>query len=129
VAALRVQRAIFEARPIERLCVREIAPGTDVQDDDAWLAFARATGDSAHHLCGTCKMGTDRDAVVDAGLRVRGIAGLSVVDASIMPTIVSGNTQAATIAIAEKGADLIARAERDVHASVHVSTASNQVTA
>lgn len=76
---------------------------TDPQVDD----FIRATAATIFHPVGTCRMGSDASAVVDAELRVHGVEGLRVIDASIMPTLVSGNTNAAAIAIAEKGADLI----------------------
>ena len=82
-------------------------PGDTVQTDDEWLDFARMNGQTTYHVIGTCKMGNDPMAVVDDELRVHGIAGLRVVDASIMPTLVSGNTNAAVIMIAEKGADMI----------------------
>jgi choline dehydrogenase len=114
VAALRFQRAIFEAPPFAPLRVREIEPGPQAQSDDEWLDFARRTGESAHHVSGTCKMGTGDDAVVDPELRVRGVGSLRVIDASVMPTVVSGNTHAATIAIAEKGAAILAASS--VHA-------------
>jgi choline dehydrogenase len=111
IAALRFQRSIFEAAPLAPIRVREIDPGDGVQSDDEWLDFARRTGESAHHVSGTCKMGTGDDAVVDPELRVRGVGALRVIDASIMPTMVSGNTHAATIAIAEKGAALVAASQ------------------
>ena len=76
-----------------------------MQTDEQWLDFARHNGQTTYHVVGTCKMGQDRMAVVDDQLRVHGIGGLRVIDASIMPTMVSGNTNAAVIMIAEKGAD------------------------
>lgn len=86
---------------------REVLPGPDVTDDAALRAYlARATS-TYYHPVGTCAMGTGPEAVVDPELRVRGLVGLRVVDASIMPRIVATNTNAATVAIAEKGADLI----------------------
>ena len=74
--------------------------------------YPRETGQTTHHVIGTCKMGQDPMAVVDDTLRVHGIAGLRVVDASIMPTVPSGNTNAAVIMIAEKGADMIKAAAK-----------------
>ena len=89
-------------------CVeREIAPGLDVENDEDLLAYCREAGLSLLHGVGTCRMGRGPDAVVDPRLRVHGIDGLRVVDASIMPRIVSGNTNATSIMIGEKGADMI----------------------
>ncbi|HEY1431733.1 MAG TPA: GMC oxidoreductase, partial [Stellaceae bacterium] len=82
-------------------------PGDGSQTDDELLAFARQHGHTAYHVVGTCKMGHDPTAVVNDELRVHGVAGLRVVDASIMPTITSGNTNAPVIMIAEKAADMV----------------------
>ena len=85
----------------------EILPGAGVWSDDELLAFARQRGGTVFHPTSTCKMGIDAMAVVDPELRVRGVAGLRVADASVMPTVVSGNTNAATIMIGERCADLV----------------------
>ena len=94
---------------MDRYRAYEMNPGPDVSSDEALLDFARRNGQTIYHPVGTCKMGNvanDR-AVVDHRLQVHGLEGLRVVDASIMPGMVSGNTQAAVFMIAEKGADLI----------------------
>lgn len=98
------------AEPLRSRIVSETTPGKAVRTDDEILSYARKTLQSMHHWSGTCKMGDVRNdpmAVVDDTLRVRGIHGLRVVDASIMPLIPSGNTNAPTIMVAEKAADLI----------------------
>ena len=105
--ALRLNRRIVAEKPFADAIVSEYAPGADVTSDDALMAFARAKGTTIYHPCGTAKMGMDALAVVDPRLRVHGLDGLRVVDASIMPTMTSGNTNAPTIMIAEKAADLI----------------------
>jgi choline dehydrogenase len=89
-----------------------------VQSYDEWIDYARHTGATTFHVVGTCKMGSDPMAVVDDRLRVHGIAGLRVIDASIMPTVPSGNTNAPTIMIAEKGADMI---KQDAEAGVKLA--------
>jgi len=85
----------------------EITPGPEADDDAAFLDCARRTGASNWHPAGTCKMGVDPMAVVDSKLAVHGVEGLRVIDASIMPNVISGNTNAPTIMIAEKAADII----------------------
>ncbi len=108
ISGVKKMRQIFAAEPLKSRIVREVAPGPDCRTDDEILDYARQTGQSQHHWVGTCKMGSDPMAVVNDQLRVRGIAGLRVIDASVMPTITSGNTNAPSIMIGEKGADLIA---------------------
>jgi len=78
-----------------------------VDSDDEWLDFARRNGQTIYHPIGTCRMGTDAAAVTDVRLRVNGLTGLRVVDASVMPKMVSGNTQAAVMMVAERGAEMI----------------------
>lgn len=107
---VELAREILRQAPFAPHGLEEILPGADVPDGDL-AAFARANARTVYHPVGTCAMGTGPDAVTDPTLKVRGIANLRVVDASVMPTIVSGNTNAPTIMIAEKAADLI-RADR-----------------
>jgi len=107
IAGLKFGRKIAATDPMARCVERELTPGRDVQDDAALLDYCRANGLSLLHPVGTCKMGTGPDAVVDPRLRVHGLRGLRVVDASIMPRIVTGNTNAASIMIGEKGAAMI----------------------
>jgi len=107
LAALRLARRIAKQKPFADLLVRERVPGPEAATEEALLAFAKDTGTTIFHPCGTCKMGHDANAVVDERLRVRGMQGLRVVDASIMPTMTSGNTNAPTIMIAEKASDMV----------------------
>lgn len=107
VGGLRMARELFHTRALGAEAIAEILPGAGVQTTAQWLAYGQANAGTAFHASGTCKMGIDDMAVVDPTLRVRGITGLRVVDASVMPEIVSGNTNAAAIMIGEKGADLL----------------------
>ncbi len=108
VEGLKIARRIAAAAPLSGYIVKEEFPGAAVQTDDELLAVVRETGETVFHPTSSCRMGTDERSVVDSHLRVRGLQGLRVIDASIMPAVVSGNTNAAVIAIAEKAADLIA---------------------
>ena len=112
VAGIRLLRKIFSQPAIAPFIEAEKAPGADVRTDDEILAFCRRKGDSVHHPVGSCRMGSDADAVVDPQLRVNGVANLFVIDASVMPRIVSGNTNAATVMVAEKASDLLREAGR-----------------
>ena len=107
VAGLRWARRIASQPALAAVIDHEINPGPKLATDEALLAFARATGTTIYHPVGSCRMGSDPAAVVDPELRVVGVQGLRVVDASVMPRLVSGNTNAPTIMIAEKAADLI----------------------
>ena len=107
LASMKLARRVMSARAICDSIERETLPGSDTASDEALLDFARASGGSLYHPVGTCRMGADDGAVVDPSLRVKGVAGLRVVDASIMPRLVSGNTNAPTIMIAEKASDMI----------------------
>jgi choline dehydrogenase len=107
VDGMRLLRRIVRQREFARHVRREYLPGSSVESDGELLAYAKDKGTTIFHPCGTCKMGRDGKAVVDERLRVHGISGLRVVDASIMPTMTSGNTNAPTIMIGEKASDMI----------------------
>ena len=105
--AVRIARSIMTAPATEPLSISEIAPGEALTKDDEILDWVKASAETTYHPVGTCKMGQDDLAVVDERLRVRGIAGLRVADASIMPTLISGNTNAPSIMIGEKAATMV----------------------
>ncbi len=107
VAGFKRIRDFFNQDPIAAHCGDEIRPGAHIQSDEEIFEHVRQAATTGYHPVGTCKMGTDALAVVDPELRVRGVGGLRVVDASIMPDIVAGNTNAATVMIAEKASDMI----------------------
>lgn len=106
---LRLAREVFQQAALKPFAGKEVAPGPDVTSDADLDAYARATATTVYHPLGTCKMGAEKDetAVVDPELRVKGVEGLRVVDASVMPDLVGGNINAPVIMIAEKAADLI----------------------
>jgi choline dehydrogenase len=109
VAGLKLLRRMMEMPAMQPYVESEYDPDPSVQTDDQWLSYCRERGSTIYHPTCSCKMGLDRTGVVDERLRVRGIARLRVVDGSIMPSVVSGNTNAAIIMIGEKGADMILR--------------------
>jgi choline dehydrogenase len=103
VEGLKIARRIVNTPPMREYVVDEFFPGEKVKSDEDWLAFCRETGETVFHPSASCRMGR----VVDEKLRVKGVAGLRVIDASVMPAVPSGNINAAVIAVAEKGADLV----------------------
>lgn len=107
VRGMKIARDIVGQSAMKPFVSHEMSPGKDVKTDEQWLHFARENGQTIYHPVGTCSMGTGPRAVVDDRLRVHGIEGLRVIDASIMPTQISGNTLAAVLMIAEKGAAMI----------------------
>ena len=111
IEGVRRAREVARAEPFDEYRGEEVWPGEDAQSDEEIGEHIREHAQTIYHPVGTCKMGDDEAAVVDERLRVHGVSGLRVVDASVMPRIVGGNTNAATLAIAEKAADLIAEDE------------------
>jgi choline dehydrogenase len=107
VAGIRMLREIYRQPAFRNLWDTEVLPGRQAATDADLLDFARTHGGTVYHCVGTCRMGSDAGAVVDPELRVRGLEGLRVIDASVMPTVTSANTNAASIMIGEKGADLV----------------------
>ena len=107
VGGMKIARQVGESEPLSSLVEHELYPGPSVQSDEEVLEWCRRTGATVFHPVGTCKMGVDPEAVVDERLRVRGLSGLRVVDASIMPTLISGNTNAPAIMIGHKGSRMI----------------------
>ena len=104
---VRQVREIFAQPAFEGITHGEVSPGPEVEGREALETFVRQTGRSIYHMAGTCRMGEDPMAVVDSRLRVRGLEGLRVIDASVMPAVTTANTNAPTIMIAEKGASMI----------------------
>ncbi|MCV6587386.1 MAG: GMC oxidoreductase, partial [Marinibacterium sp.] len=107
IKGAKMTREIMKTAPLAQYEHKEMFGTDTAKTDEDWAAHIRARADTIYHPVGTCKMGVDDMAVVDTELRVRGIDGLRVVDASVMPNLISGNTNAPTMAIAEKAADLI----------------------
>jgi choline dehydrogenase len=112
LATMRIVRRLMASQPMQWLEPKEILPGPSVQSDAELLDYVYRTAETTYHPAGTCKMGSDEMAVVDDALRVRGIEGLRIADASIMPTVISGNTNAGCIMIGEKCADMVLAAHQ-----------------
>jgi choline dehydrogenase len=107
VEGLVACREIAQAEPFRKIGAREIRPGAEGATRDALAVYVRRTGRTVWHPVGTCRMGADEGSVVDSTLKARGIEGLRIADASIMPTLISGNTHAPCMMIGEKAAELI----------------------
>ena len=107
IGGLRMARRIFAALPLKQFVREETLPGNQIQSDDELLDYARRNGGTCYHASCTCLMGSHAMAVVDDELKVHGLDGLRVIDASVMPAVTSTNTNAPTIMIAEKGAAII----------------------
>lgn len=107
VGALKWARRVMHSPALAPFFDHELTPGAAADTDAALLAFARASGSTGYHQAASCAMGAGPDAAVSGALKVNGVTGLRVIDASVMPNVVSGNTNAATVMIAEKGADLV----------------------
>ena len=105
--ALALSRRVFASPAFARYRASEFQPGAEVTDDETLRAYIRRSLVTVHHPCGTCRMGGDADSVVDPQLRVRGVEGLRVADASVFPRLVGGNTNAPVVMVAEKAADMI----------------------
>jgi choline dehydrogenase len=105
--ASKLARRLGRTRPFADLVVDELAPAPDIMTDDAMLAYIRETGTTVYHPCGTCRMGADETAVVDPQLRLRGLDGLRIVDASVMPLVPTSNIQPAVMMVAERATDFI----------------------
>jgi choline dehydrogenase-like flavoprotein len=112
IASMRFMRRVMEQPAMAALLVQETRPGPSVESDDQILDALRTGGQSGYHACGTCRLGGDAASVVDARLKVRGVQGLRVMDLSIAPTMVSGNTNGPVMAMAWRGAELILKDAR-----------------
>ena len=117
VAGIKAVRRLTTMPALGKFVVRETRPGPNVQTADEIRDYIRSTTQTTWHVVGSCKMGNDADAVVDSELRVRGVDGLRVIDSSIFPTIPSSNTNAPTIALGEKGADLVLHSWQNIVAA------------
>ena len=125
IEGLKLTRRILADKQFDAIRGEEMLPGKAVQTDEQWMTYLREYAATVFHPVGTCKMGTDTMSVVDLDLKVHGVRGLRVVDASIMPTLISGNTNAPCIMIGEKAADLILQGNRSAHAETTPSVGAN----
>ena len=107
LASVKLAREVIKTKPLSDIILEEVLPGKNVNDDNSLINYCKKMIKTNWHPVGTCKMGNDETSVVDNNLRVRGISGLRVIDASIMPTLVGGNTNAPSIMIGEKASDII----------------------
>jgi choline dehydrogenase-like flavoprotein len=121
IAAFKIGRRILDAPAMAAHSKYEVQPGKAVQSNDDIIAFIRENAETIYHPVGTCRMGADEGSVVDPELRVRGIGGLRVADASIMPSLVAGNTNAPTMAIAENAAEIVLGRVRALDTSLPVA--------
>lgn len=125
IKGIRMSREILKQSAFDHYRGVEVFPGKEVQTDEELEAFIRRKAESIYHPVGTCKMGVDDQAVVDPTLKVIGLKGLRVADASIMPTLIGGNTNAPTIMIAEKAADMILADYKMKNAEIKVKEKEN----
>jgi len=107
IQGVKICRDLLKTSNMKKISIKETLPGENVKTDSEILNFVKNNGATVYHAIGSCRMGIDKDAVVDADLKLNGVENLRVADASIMPTMPSGNTNAATLMIAEKASDLI----------------------
>jgi choline dehydrogenase len=107
IQGVKMCRTLLKTSNIEKISVSETLPGEHIKSDNEILNFVKNNGATVYHAIGSCRMGVDRSAVVSPSLKIRGLESIRIADASIMPTMPSGNTNAATLMIAEKASDLI----------------------
>jgi choline dehydrogenase-like flavoprotein len=100
-------RALLKTSNIDKISIQETLPGENIKTDEEILNYLRNNGATVYHAIGSCKMGIDENAVVTPSLKIKGLSNIRIADASIMPTMPSGNTNAATLMIAEKASDII----------------------
>ena len=107
VSGFKMCRALLKTSNIDKISIEETLPGENIQTDEEILNYLRNYGATVYHAIGSCRMGIDKNAVVTPSLKIKGLSNIRIADASIMPTMPSGNTNAATLMIAEKASDII----------------------